>query len=168
MTDPFNRLGIAPDSTADAIKRAYRTLAKQCHPDLREDKEAASAEFRELTKIYETALLMCGKSPPPKSKPAPRPPPSPPSSPLTCAIALGLIDDYEFTNFGAAFRFAKVPRVLMEYGGTVFAGYSLKRPSGQSQTKSFQFEIMPKTKSGQTLRFNMPIGIIEILLVPEG
>lgn len=161
MSDPFNRLGIAPGSTRDVIKRAYRTLAKQCHPDLRKDKEAASAEFRELTKIYEAALLVCGKAP---KKKAERPPPPRPQTPIIVRCSLGLIDDYEYTNFGAISRYVRVPRTLLEYGGTILASYT----TTDHESKAFQFIIYPKTQAGQTLRFNMPIGIVEILLVPEG
>lgn len=35
--DPFNRLGVAPNSTKDVIRKAYRKLVLRVHPDLHPD-----------------------------------------------------------------------------------------------------------------------------------
>lgn len=50
--DYYTLLGVAPDATTAAIKRAYRRLAKQHHPDL--SPGSRSADFRELQQAYET------------------------------------------------------------------------------------------------------------------
>ena len=33
MSDPYSVLGVKPDASDDAIKRAYRELARKYHPD---------------------------------------------------------------------------------------------------------------------------------------
>jgi hypothetical protein len=43
------------DTTADAIKRAFRDRAKKCHPDVCKD-TAAAARFRELSDAKDTLL----------------------------------------------------------------------------------------------------------------
>ena len=51
--DPFNGyavLGLNPGATSKEIKRAYRELAKKCHPDLNPSTVAA-AEFQRLTAV---------------------------------------------------------------------------------------------------------------------
>lgn len=50
--DYYEILGINKNSTADEIKRAYRKLALQYHPDRNKTKEA-DAKFKEITKAYE-------------------------------------------------------------------------------------------------------------------
>ena len=47
-TDPYAVLGVARDADADAIKRAYRKLAKQFHPDRNKDNKAALEKFKQL------------------------------------------------------------------------------------------------------------------------
>lgn len=50
--DYYTLLGVAPDATTAAIKKAYRRLAKQHHPDL--SLGSRSEDFRELQQAYET------------------------------------------------------------------------------------------------------------------
>lgn len=52
--DYYDVLGVGKNATADEIKKAYRKLAKQYHPDLNpDDKEGAEAKFKEATEAYE-------------------------------------------------------------------------------------------------------------------
>src|SRR5690242_8849639 len=50
--DYYQVLGITKSASADEIKKAYRKLALQYHPDRNKTKEA-DAKFKEVTKAYE-------------------------------------------------------------------------------------------------------------------
>lgn len=50
--DYYDILGVTKSATADEIKRAYRKLALQYHPDRNKTKEAEE-KFKEVTKAYE-------------------------------------------------------------------------------------------------------------------
>lgn len=50
MTTLYETLGVAPEATADAIKKAYRSLVQKQHPDKGGDPE----KFRAIQKAYET------------------------------------------------------------------------------------------------------------------
>ena len=48
----YDLLGIDRDSDLDDIKRAYRTLAKELHPDVNSGDEKAADRFKEITAAY--------------------------------------------------------------------------------------------------------------------
>eukprot|EP00668_Euglena_longa_P044529 GGOE01059861.1.p1 GENE.GGOE01059861.1~~GGOE01059861.1.p1 ORF type:complete len:426 (-),score=105.56 GGOE01059861.1:277-1518(-) len=48
----YDALGVSPDSSDADIKRAYRKMAVQCHPDKNPD-PAASEKFKEISRAYE-------------------------------------------------------------------------------------------------------------------
>lgn len=51
--DPYAALGVPRDATPEAIKRAYRKLARQHHPDLNPGKPAAEARFKAVAAAHD-------------------------------------------------------------------------------------------------------------------
>lgn len=49
----YDILGVKKDASEDEIKSAYRKLAKQYHPDLNKDNQAAEEKFKEVSEAYE-------------------------------------------------------------------------------------------------------------------
>jgi DnaJ-class molecular chaperone len=50
--DPYATLGVGREASQDEIKRRYRRLAKELHPDLNPDKEVAD-RFKQITAAYD-------------------------------------------------------------------------------------------------------------------
>src|SRR5437667_6385058 len=50
---PYEVLGVKPNASADEIRKAYRKLAKQFHPDLNPGKPAAEARFKAVTAAHD-------------------------------------------------------------------------------------------------------------------
>src|SRR5271165_5149800 len=50
---PYQVLGVKPEATADEIRKAYRKLAKQLHPDLNPGKPEAEARFKSVSTAYD-------------------------------------------------------------------------------------------------------------------
>lgn len=53
IDDPYKVLGLQPDATDEEVKRAYRRLAKQYHPDLNPGDQAAAKKMQEINAAYE-------------------------------------------------------------------------------------------------------------------
>ncbi len=51
--DYYEVLGISKGASEDEIKKAYRKLAKENHPDLHPDDKEAEARFKEISEAYE-------------------------------------------------------------------------------------------------------------------
>ncbi|AWJ85409.1 molecular chaperone DnaJ [Azospirillum sp. TSH58] len=52
MRDPYQILGLTRSASADDIKKAYRKLAKEFHPDLKPGNAANEERFKEISAAY--------------------------------------------------------------------------------------------------------------------
>src|SRR3954463_1391862 len=53
MADLYEQLGVKRGATEAEVKKAYRKLAKELHPDKNKDNPAASARFSKVTQAYD-------------------------------------------------------------------------------------------------------------------
>lgn len=53
MADPYTTLGVARTASEAEIKKAYRKLAKELHPDRNKNNKAASERFGQVTQAYD-------------------------------------------------------------------------------------------------------------------
>ena len=53
MSDYYETLGVPRNAEPDAIKKAYRRLAMEYHPDRNQGSPEAEARFKELSEAYE-------------------------------------------------------------------------------------------------------------------
>jgi molecular chaperone DnaJ len=53
MTNPYETLGVAKNASADEIKKAYRKLARQYHPDRNPGDKVAEDRFKEVQTAYD-------------------------------------------------------------------------------------------------------------------
>ena len=53
MADLYSQLGVKRDASEPEIKKAYRKLAKELHPDKNKDNPKASERFSKVTQAYD-------------------------------------------------------------------------------------------------------------------
>jgi curved DNA-binding protein len=51
--DYYQTLGVAKTASQDDIRKAFRKLARQYHPDVAKDKKTAESKFKEINEAYE-------------------------------------------------------------------------------------------------------------------
>ena len=54
--NPYSVLGVSPSATDDEVKKAYRKLAKQYHPDIHPDRAFAEKKMAEINAAYDEIL----------------------------------------------------------------------------------------------------------------
>jgi DnaJ-class molecular chaperone len=53
MANPYETLGVAPNASQDDIRKAYRKVAKETHPDLNPGKPEAEERFKAINAAYD-------------------------------------------------------------------------------------------------------------------
>jgi DnaJ-class molecular chaperone len=51
--DPYQELGVARSASADEVRRAFRKLAKQYHPDKNQGDKAAEERFKRVSSAFD-------------------------------------------------------------------------------------------------------------------
>ena len=54
MSDYYQTLGVPRNASQDEVKKAFRKLARECHPDKHPGDKAAEEKFKGVSEAYET------------------------------------------------------------------------------------------------------------------
>ena len=59
MSNFYDILGVSKDASDSDIKKSFRTLSLECHPDRNNNSEESTKKFQELNEAYEEILKKC-------------------------------------------------------------------------------------------------------------
>ena len=65
MSDPYSILGVDRNATDEDVKKAYRKLSRQYHPDANINnpkKDEAEAKFKEVQQAYQQIMMNAKKN----------------------------------------------------------------------------------------------------------
>ena len=54
--DYYQTLGIPRTATAEELKKSFRRLAREFHPDVAKDKKKAEEKFKDINEAYEARI----------------------------------------------------------------------------------------------------------------
>lgn len=163
--DPWSVLGVPSDATDDAIKKAFRRIARQSHPDVAGDDPSAAARFAEARRAYETLMDPAARA---RAKPGAAPARGSFFEAFYRRTGRGssglddLVADFGTGTSRSGGRGSdvsatvEVPADVAARGGTVDLRYPRRRPSMFDQMETVDevapIRIAPGTPDGAVLR----------------